>query len=387
MLYRILKTHGLRYVEETLNPGLEFETVHVISMYDNFNYNNLDLGSLIIHPIRRRPFFRKFLYPFNEILGTSLQVFKIIKKHKIKLIWSIGGSLHDNGAVALIAGKLAQIPTVVSIMNNYDMKYLHYPNYFLHNVFLNEVWERIILNNATKVRVISKELIQYAIRHGVPPKRVVLIPRKVKLSFFGINRDLTVMDIEKKLRIKNKQKILFVGRLTQQKNVQTMLKAISILKQSYKGNFVFLVAGDGPLMEKLKVLTLELNIQENVIFLGRIPHNVLRHLYECSDIFLFPSLFEGLGRAILEAMSFGLPIITSNHGPVTELVIHKKNGFLIPPNDPIEISQALLSLLEDKNLRQEFGKQSSSFVKDYDFSRINKIEIDFIKRTIDEHRI
>ena len=135
-------------------------------------------------------------------------------------------------------------------------------------------------------------------------------------------------------------------------------------------------------MEKLKNLTSELNIQENVLFLGKIPHTVLRPLYECSDVFLFPSLFEGLGRAILEAMSFGLPIITSNYGPVTELVIHKKNGFLIPPNDPIEISQALQNLLEDENLRQEFGKQSNNFVKNYDFSRINKIEIDFIKKII-----
>ena len=385
--FRILETLGLKYVEEMLNPGLEFEKVHVISLYDNFNYENLDLGSLIVHPIRRRQFFRILLYPFNEILGISLHVFKIIRKHKIKLIWSVGGSLHDNGAVALIAGKLARIPAVVSVMNNYDMKYLHYPDYFLHNVFLNEAWERIILRNATRVRVISEDLIRYAIRHGVPSERVVYIPRKVKLEAFGKSSESELSGIEKKLGIENKKKILFVGRLTPQKNVQTMLRAISMIAESHRKDFIFLIAGDGPLMESLRKITKEMKLQEYVYFLGRIPHTYLRHIYTLSDIFLFTTLFEGLGRVILEAMASGLPIVTSNQGPVTELVKHKRNGLLVHPDEPEEIAHAILCLLGDKNLRLEFGKRSRIFAENYSFSCINRIEIEFIKKIIAEYNV
>lgn len=375
---------GLRYVEETLNPGLEFEEVHVLSLYDNFNYTNLNLGSLVVHPIKRRSNFRKFFYPLNELLGSSLQAFKLIKKHQIKLIWSVGGSLHDNGAVALIAGKLARIPTVVSIMNNYDMKYLYYHNYFLHTVFLNEAWERIILRNATKVRVISKELISYAINHGVPLDRVVHIPRKVKLEAFDRSGS-KLTDIEKKLGIENKKRILFVGRLTPQKNVQTMLKAISHIAK-FRDDFVFLIAGDGFLKKKLQAMTRDLHLQERVRFLGRIPHTYLTHLYNLSDIFLFPTIFEGLGRAVLEAIASGLPIITSNYGPVTELVTHEKNGLLVSPDVPEEISQAILRLLDDTSFRRELGKYSRASAEKYSFSRINQLEIEFIKNTIDRNR-
>jgi len=138
---------------------------------------------------------------------------------------------------------------------------------------------------------------------------------------------------------------------------------------------------------KLQELTRDLDLQEFVNFLGRIPHSYLTHLYNLSDIFLFPTLFEGLGRAILEAIASGLPIITSNFGPVTELVKNEKNGLLVAPDVPEEISHAILRLLEDTSFRQELGKKSRVFAEKYSFSCVNKIEVEFIKNTINENRI
>jgi glycosyltransferase involved in cell wall biosynthesis len=144
-----------------------------------------------------------------------------------------------------------------------------------------------------------------------------------------------------------------VGRLVPVKGPEFMIKASRhIISKSPQTYFVF--AGDGPLKENLQALARETGTDTNVIFLGW--RDDVPRILSVFDIFLLPSLNEGMGRVLAEAMALGKPIVASNVGGVPDLVTHGKNGFLVPPKNPEELARYTQLLLEDKDKRETMGR-------------------------------
>lgn len=154
--------------------------------------------------------------------------------------------------------------------------------------------------------------------------------------------------------------ILSVGELKSRKNQQVAIKAIA---QCSLNNIHYVVCGDGPDKEKLELLASNLNIKKKVHFLG--IRKDIPDLCKVADIFIHPSIREGLGIAPLEAMASGLPLINSTVGGIKDYTCNGKTGFCLSPHDVAGFAKAIRHLCSDKHLRKVIGKYNMEVAMNY----------------------
>lgn len=159
--------------------------------------------------------------------------------------------------------------------------------------------------------------------------------------------------------------ILSVGELNKNKNHETVIRALSKLKNE---KLYYLICGVGPLNRELLDLSIKLGIENQVKLLGY--REDVNEIYKAVDLFVFPSKREGLPVALMEAMASGLPIICSNIRGNNDLVEDKKNGFLINPNDVNEFAEKISIIIS--GYENNMGVTNQKIIKKYDTEIIVK---------------
>lgn len=149
--------------------------------------------------------------------------------------------------------------------------------------------------------------------------------------------------------------LAFFGRVGQRKGTFDLINAFAQLTSQQQERCHLFIAGDGE-SEKAKALVKELSLEKKITFLGWINAQQRDDVLQIADIFLLPSYNEGLPMAILEAMGWGLPIITTPVGGIPEVVISEKNGLLVNPGDVQQLSAAIGLLVENESLRLSMGR-------------------------------
>ncbi len=152
-----------------------------------------------------------------------------------------------------------------------------------------------------------------------------------------------------------KRIILTVGRLAAQKGYFYLIDAISMLNRQHN-DLMFVVLGEGKLHNKLLSYARKKGVSGSIHFEGFVD-NVVPYLKGC-DLFVLPSLYEGMPNAAMEAMSYGIPVILTNVNGARELIPDEGKGILIPPCDPEAIAQAVIRLKDDPDLRRRLGEEA-----------------------------
>jgi glycosyltransferase involved in cell wall biosynthesis len=148
--------------------------------------------------------------------------------------------------------------------------------------------------------------------------------------------------------------VLFVGRLVERKGVTHLIEAVRRLPADLEARLV--VIGDGPERQSLEAQTRAAGLEGRVEIRGRVSDAALREAYGASDVLVLPSILdargdtEGLGVVLLEAMSYGVPVVASDIGGITDIVENEKSGLLIPPAEPEPLARALERLARDPAL-------------------------------------
>ena len=155
--------------------------------------------------------------------------------------------------------------------------------------------------------------------------------------------------------VKGRPIIGIAARLTRQKGHRFLLRAFAELLLRHP-EAQMLIAGDGEEREALENLAAELDISGNVCFLGSI--NNVREFLSILDVFAHPSIFEGLGIAVIEAMSMELPIVATKVDGLVELISDGIEGVLVEPGDPTALARTMNRILEDHELRQTMGRNA-----------------------------
>ncbi len=146
--------------------------------------------------------------------------------------------------------------------------------------------------------------------------------------------------------------ILYVGRLTKEKGVEYLIRAMpGILK--IKNNIKLYIIGFGDEEKRLRALASDLGLGKVVIFLGKLPNERLREYYSTAQMLIFPSLSEGLGLVLVEALLCGCPVIATKVGGIKDVIIDERTGLLVEPESPLQIVKAASRLLKDRELRQK----------------------------------
>jgi glycosyltransferase involved in cell wall biosynthesis len=203
--------------------------------------------------------------------------------------------------------------------------------------------------------------------------KLTVIHSGIELDKFTQSSTQDIRLLKNNLGIPEKALIVgTAGRLVPIKGPEYLIKAAEKVLQIHK-NIFFLFAGDGYLKEDLAALAQDLGIEKNILFLGWKDNAA--EIISLYDIFVLPSLNEGMGRVLVEAMALGKPIVASNIGGIPDLIFHGKNGFLVPPQKPRELAQYIQLLLEDENKRTKMGQEGKKLSQNFSVEQmVQKIE-------------
>ncbi len=163
--------------------------------------------------------------------------------------------------------------------------------------------------------------------------------------------------------------ILCVARQYPRKHVADLIAAFALLC-AHVPDARLRIVGDGPEHAALVALAQALGVAEQVVFLGGIPDPAVRHEYSHCDLFCLPSVQEGFGIVLLEAMVAGVPVVSTTAAAIPEVVQHGVTGILVPPSEPHSLAGALLLLLTDHERRARYSAAAHTAVMDYDWNRV-----------------
>jgi glycosyltransferase involved in cell wall biosynthesis len=166
--------------------------------------------------------------------------------------------------------------------------------------------------------------------------------------------------------------VLFVGRLSPRKGLLNLLQAWKILKKRMHCRGSLLIAGSGPLSS---IVQLYAQKNLNVVYLSVVPRGKLMKMYEKSDVFVLPSLFEGLPYTLLEAIAFSKPLLISKYLGLQSIL--KDCGYFFDPKNAWEFATKLRILLEDDELRRQLGEKTIQLIPRFSLDRMieNTIKI------------
>ena len=253
-------------------------------------------------------------------------------------------------AVAVLAGQWMKKPTLVRSMASGrwgDLRMVQ-----TDRSLLGTSWMLKKIREANAVVALNQQVLREMIDLGVAKERILTIPNGAEQPGH-LKRDYAIHDA---------MIITFVGRLHPQKGVTTLLAACQLVAQDRPHlRWRLQLAGTGPLENELKALARELAVEQQVRFLGHV-HDV-NELLELSDIFVLPSLSEGMSNALLEAMAHGLPCIVTDIAGNNEMIAHGINGWLVPPEDSTALAKAISTLAIDQELRQRLGRAAANTVE------------------------
>ena len=150
-----------------------------------------------------------------------------------------------------------------------------------------------------------------------------------------------------------------VGRLVPIKGLEWLLKAAPRVLAEFP-QACFVIIGDGPMLGELRELTAILGIGLRVVFLG--AREDVPECLAAFDLFVLPSLNEGMGRVLLEAMAVGCPVVATRVGGIPDIVADRTTGLLVPPRDDRALAEAILTLLRDRSRRVAYGEAARRHV-------------------------
>jgi glycosyltransferase involved in cell wall biosynthesis len=294
------------------------------------------------------------LLPLFLVAGL-LKLYKVSRQQNTQIIhvhWIL-----PNGPIATLVARIRKIPYVIS---------LHGSDIYVarkHRSF--GIAARWVLENASAVTACSEELKQAATELGAQESPTLITWGADPARFKPKSRDLQLLA---GLGLTEKSQVVFaLGRLVHKKGFDILLRSWEHIARQFP-LAKLIIGGDGPLQESLIKLASQLGLRDQVIFCGLIPWDRVPDYFSISDIFVLPSIqdsygnIDGLPTVLLEAMSYGLPVIASHIGGVPRVITDRKNGLLIPPHSESAQIEAITYLLENDAVRERLGNQARKTV-------------------------
>jgi len=254
------------------------------------------------------------------------------------------------GICGLICGRQLNIP----IVTTYNTNYAQYMEYYNVNFIGDGLWHYIKwFHNKCQLSLCpSYETKQELLKHGI--RNIEVCPNGIDPEDF--NPAMRSDEWRKEKGLENKIALLYVGRISKEKNIMLLSEVMSLLNGQYKDRIELIITGDGPYLEHFKS-----SMPNNVIYTGYAFGKELSRIYASADIFVFPSLTETFGNVVLEAMASGLPVVGIKAGGVKDIIENGYNGILIEKNDVKLFASAVSLLVENKNMRNTMAYNARQY--------------------------
>ena len=296
---------------------------------------------------------------FLYLLCAFFKLLILSSTINVNIILSIGGHPYSGFIVALVA-KLTRKKSIIRIAEiTSDVVKIRYKmGSFMSKIVTILGRISLVLSD---VVITNREMSSYF--PGIASKQLVL-SQGVELEMFTPGEGEPPYS-------KDFRKVITVSRLEKLKGLDTVLKAISILKTNYPSISYHLV-GSGPGEQLLRREAASLDLNDNVIFHGHVPHESVPDFLRGCDVFVFSSATEGMPSAVLEAMACGLPAVITKSPSHWESEFENEENALIVGNTPRELANGIERIMLDADLRQRLVKNGIDYVRKYHDSRNTK---------------
>jgi glycosyltransferase involved in cell wall biosynthesis len=277
------------------------------------------------------------------------RLFRLVRQERPEILHAFLGFAN---LAASLAGRLPGVPVVI----------WSYRDVEVWKTKAHWLVDRLAVRWADAITCCSDAVRRFVLAHmNGQASKFLTIHNGVDLEMFGSARAASRSEL--KLR-EGGVVIGTVSRLDEpKKGLAVMLRALAHLAgRDGMPDWQWLLVGDGPARDRLRSLAVELELPGQVMFAG-LRHDVASVL-PVMDIFVCPSLYEGFGIAIVEAMAVGRPVIASATGGITEIVVHGDTGLLVPPGDAAALADALATLLTHPDQARAMGARGLARVRE-----------------------
>jgi glycosyltransferase involved in cell wall biosynthesis len=304
----------------------------------NFELEKRRAGQFV-EEARRRTLNLKLLkqrFPFDPRL--IIQARRLIREHDINVVQTHG---YKSNTIGFFLRLLCGLPWIGFAHGYIDDNW--------RNRLYNRI-DRLVLRRADRVVAVSESMKALLTRHRVAAHKIRAINNAVESGGMGLTT--SAQETRRRHGLTQAQKVIgVIGRLSSEKGQMIFLRAMEKTAQSVPG-VKALIIGDGQDRPMLEGFCREKGLSDHVVFLGH--QGKIGDYYQALDLLVLPSLSEGLPNAVLEAMSFGVPVLATAVGGVPE-VVQNGNGMIVPPNDPEMLAERMIELLKHDALRRAMG--------------------------------
>jgi glycosyltransferase involved in cell wall biosynthesis len=267
----------------------------------------------------------------------------------------------------------------------YDTTFKLYPQKAdkLFRLYLNFLLPAV-LRKASKIITLSTNSKMDIIKYfQVPEEKIEVIYGAADSSFQIVDDDTTRRKIRERFRLPDKY-ILNVNVLEPRKNIETLLSAYDRIRKTHAPPCkLVIVGGRGWGYQRIFQTVNDLHLEKDVVFTGFVPDEALNYLYNMAEVFVFPSLYEGYGLPVIEAMACGCPVISSNRASLPEVV--GDSGLLVDPEDIEAMAAAIWKVISNPRLNQDLRKKSLERSKHFSWENSGQKLKTLINQTMGEN--
>ena len=283
-------------------------------------------------------------------LRVACRLFSLLRGEEVQILHSF---MFHADVLGRIIGKLARVPIIISSRRNVEI-----------GGQTRELVNRWTASLADRTIAVSEQVREVEIqRSGVDPSKVVTIYNGVDLKKFrGIN-PAKGKELKRQFSIDIGTPVIgTVASFHKRKGYPYLIESLPLVLQRFPKAKALLI-GDGHLRQSIRRKAEDLGLSSSVIFTG-IRHDI-PELLSIFDVFVLPSLWEGMPNVILEAMAANKPVVATRVGGIPEVVEDGVTGLLVPPRDPEALAEAIIALLQDRERAKAMGRAGRERVEKY----------------------
>jgi len=308
-----------------------------------------------------------FIFNIKKKPFSLFNVYITIKRIKPDIIQSF---LFISNIIGRIVGKLAGVKIIISSQRSVD-KWRRWYHWKIDR--LTSKFTTIIISNSFSGK---KVLIE---KGKITPEKIIVIPNGVKIM------DGKIPSLKKEFGFEENSMVIgTVGNLREVKDHKTFIKAGSKISKNFQ-NIRFLIAGKGPLERELKKFAELSGIKNMIVFIGFIKE--IEKVYSAIDIFVLTSFWEGCPLSVLEAMSFGIPVVSFSVGDAPYIIQNGKDGFVVKNRGFTELIEKIELLLKNETLRDKMGKNAKEkIMREFTVEKMGKRYTDVYLNLLKQHK-
>jgi len=222
---------------------------------------------------------------------------------------------------------------------------------------------RFSLNNSNAITSVSESLKMDTLKTFKIDNKITVIPNFINIKDYELSKEYC---IKRKYAPKGEKIVVHISNFRKVKRIEDVLGIFENIRKEVPAKLIFV--GDGPEKSHIEQLSRQMNLQHDIINLGKITDP--KEILSVADLFILPSETESFGLAALEAMAMKVPVISTNSGGLPEVNIHGKTGFLSKVGDVKDMSDNAVKLLKDPALLEKFRQNAFAQAKQFDIEKI-----------------